>query len=366
MTIPLTWKRNMARPRRLKRADNTVWIEGVPTLTGWHKLPTFIGALEAALSVTEHPVSYINLLGLSGLAFRVRWYVGPDGPTGCPCSPTGETPVVWSALGRGTGWQLEPFDGDGWDASGMKHIVPRIVDSIDAGRPVIVVDADLNSAVIYGHKQDRVTFLVRTYYQDTMQCDVSGLGQSPALAVFLRDYAPPPPRADVLRAVLRDAVDAWQHETWDTTVSPCLRSGKAALEAWIDFYDCLDEMAQRVDRHKLLGHILWNYRHLYQARRGAAAFLEQAADDLPEARAELAQASAEYRREADLLATADDGSWDRMPEVRRMYFDHPQQWLDTPIDAWDETIRQRERAILEGALEIEERAIALFEKASGT
>ena len=28
----------------------------------------------------------------------------------------GETPVVWSAIVRGTGWQLEPFDGDGWDA----------------------------------------------------------------------------------------------------------------------------------------------------------------------------------------------------------------------------------------------------------
>ena len=166
----------MAPPTRLKRADNTLWIEGVPTLTGWRKLPTFVGALDAALSVTEHPVSYIDLLGLSGLAFRTRWYAGPDGPTGCPCSPTGETPMVWSAIGRGTGWQLEPFDGDGWNAPGMRRIVPRIVDSIDAGRPVIAVDRDLNSGVIYGHKQDRVTFLVRTYTQDTVQCERLGAG----------------------------------------------------------------------------------------------------------------------------------------------------------------------------------------------
>lgn len=364
----------MAPATRLRRADQTVWIEGIPTLTGWRRLPTFIGALEAALSVTEHPVSYIDLLGLSGLAFRVRWYVGPDGPTGCPCSPTGETPVVWSAICRGTGWQIEPFDGDGWDAPGMKRIVPRIVDSIDAGRPVIAVDRDLNSSVIYGHKQDRITFLVCTYAQDSVQCDVSGLGQSPALAVFLPHHAPPAPRAQVLRAVLRDAVDAWRHETWDTTVSPYLRSGRAALEGWIDFYNRLDEAmssvdAQRVSRHKLLGHALWNYRHLYQARWGAAAFLVEAADDLPEAREELEQAAAEYQREVDLLATAYDGSWGEMLEVRRAYFDrcharHSQDWLDTPLDAWDEAVRRRERAIMEGALEIEERAVALLEKAS--
>jgi hypothetical protein len=360
----------MAPPSRLKRADSTVWIEGVPTLTGWHKLPTFAGALEAALSVTEHPVSYTDILGLSGLAFRTRWFVGPDGPTGCPCSPTGETPVVWAAVSRGTGWQLEPFDGDGWDAPGMRRTVPRIVDSIDAGRPVIAVDVDLNSGVIYGHKQDRVTFFVRTYYAESVQCGVSGLGQNPALVVFLRHHAPPPPRANVLRTVLRDAVDAWQHETWDTTVSNYLRSGKAALEAWIDFYARLDEMGQRVDRHKLLGHVIWNCQHLYQARRAAAAFLAQVADDLPEARDELIQASAEYQQEADLLATAYDDSWGRMPDLRRAFFDrahtsHTQEWLDTPLDAWDETIRQRERTILEGALQIEERAIALLQMASG-
>jgi hypothetical protein len=359
----------MMTTAQLKRADNTIWIEGVPTLTGWHKLPTFVGALEAALSVTEHPVSYTDLLGLSALAFRVRWYVGPEGPTGCPCSPTGETPVVWSALGRGTGWQLEPFDGDGWDAPGMKRVVPRIVDSIDAGRPVIAVDKDLNSAVIYGHKQDRVTFLVHTYYQDAVQCGVSGLGQNPALAVFMRNYAPPAPRADVLRAALRDAVDAWQHETWDTTVSSNLRSGRAALEAWIDFYGRVDEMAQQVGQHRLLAHVLWNYQHLYQARHGAAAFLAQATDDLPEAQEALAQAAAEYQREADLLATAYDNSWNGMPDLRRAFFDrchtsHTQAWLDTPIDAWDEAIRRRERAILVEALQIERRAIGLLEKAS--
>jgi hypothetical protein len=53
-----------------------------------------------------------------------------------------------------------------------------------------------------------------------------------------------------------------------------------------------------------------------------------------------------------------------------VYFDdchtsHTQEWLDTPIDGWDETVRQRQRAIMEGALQIEERAIALLDRAAG-
>ena len=346
---------------RLRRQGDTTWIEGVPALTGWHKLPTFIGALEAALSVTELPVDYTDLLGLSGLAFRTRWYVGPDGPTG-------ETPMVWSALARGTGWQLEPFDADGWNTPTMRRLIPRIVDALDGGRPVLTVDRDLHSAVIYGHKRDQVTFLVRTYSQDTLACPVSELGQDPALVLFCRIHRDPPPPDERVRAALRDAVNAWQHPSWDTAVSENLRSGRAALRAWIAFYDRLGEMAQRVDLHTLLGHALWNYRHLCLARRGAAAYLERGAADLPGAAYELGQAQAAYAREADLLDRVHDGTWGRMPELRRVFVDECDAtlgpaWDGTPIDAWDSSVRRCEQALLQQALEIEETAIAWLQAA---
>jgi hypothetical protein len=353
---------------RLRRQGDTIWIDGVPALTGWHKLPTFIGALEAVLKVTEHPLDDVDLLGLSGLAFRTRWYVGPDGPTGCMCSPTGETPMVWSALARGTGWQLEPFDADGWNTPTMRRLIPRIVDALDGGHPVLTVDRDLHSAVIYGHKRDQVTFLVRTYAQASVACDVSELGQDPALVVFLRVHRDPPPPDEKQRAVLRDAVNAWQHPTWDTAVSDHLRSGRAALVSWIEFYDRLDEMAQQVDLHKLLGHAIWNYRHLWLARRGAAAYLMRAAVDLPDAAYELDQAQATYAQEADLLDTIHDGTWGQMPELRRAFFDECRgtlspAWADTSIDAWDGPARRREQALLRQALEIEETAIAWLQAA---
>jgi hypothetical protein len=276
--------------------------------------------------------------------------------------------MVWSAVSQATGWQLAPFDADGWNTPIMRRLIPRIVESIDSGRPVLTVDRDLNSAVIYGHKQDQVTFVVRTYADPSLVCNVSDLGQDPALVVFIRQHREPPPRAKLLRTVLRDTINAWEHERWDTAVSENLRSGRAALQAWIAFYDRLDEMAQHVTAHKLLGHAIWNYRHLCLARQGAAAFLARAVESLSDAAYELDQARATYAQESDLLAALEDSSWGQMHELRQIFFEvcHTainQAWLDTSIEAWDPATRQREQALLRQALELETTAVAWLQAA---
>lgn len=57
----------------MKREGDKVWIEGVPTLQwGKNRETTFAGALEAAPAVTRHPYTATQLMGFSGLAFRVR------------------------------------------------------------------------------------------------------------------------------------------------------------------------------------------------------------------------------------------------------------------------------------------------------
>jgi hypothetical protein len=186
--------------------------------------------------------------------------------------------------------------------------------------------------------------------------------------VFFRKHRDPPPPEERLRAVLRDAVHAWEHRTWDTAVSDHLHSGRAALQAWTTFYDRLDEMAQHVERHKLLGHALWNQRHLCQARLGAAAFLERACAHLPDAAYELEQARDTYAQEADLLDTLYDDSWGPMLDLRQTFFEAGQAtlgtaWLETPIDAWDRDVHAREQALLKQALEIEKTAVAWLQAA---
>jgi len=81
---------------KVKRDGAKVWIDDVPEL-GWGKGRgcTYAGALSAALAVTAHPVPYDDIMGLSGLAFRVRWWISATEPgkrLWCPSTPVGEFP----------------------------------------------------------------------------------------------------------------------------------------------------------------------------------------------------------------------------------------------------------------------------------
>ncbi len=51
---------------------DTALIQGLPKFGFPDKMSTYVGALEAALAVTEHPYDYTYLMGVSGLAFRTR------------------------------------------------------------------------------------------------------------------------------------------------------------------------------------------------------------------------------------------------------------------------------------------------------
>ena len=88
--------------------------------------PALKGSAEAALSVTHHPCSYSRLMGLSGMAFRMRWYVGRDGKGSCPSSPVGEFAEETAAMERATGERFVRFD-----AAGLRHngiVAPLVLD----------------------------------------------------------------------------------------------------------------------------------------------------------------------------------------------------------------------------------------------
>ena len=82
-------------------------LDNVPAL-GWGKGKecTFAGALEAAMAVTDHPCKYSDIMGFTSLAFRVRWFKGPDGRGICPSCAVGEMEEEIRAAERATGWPL--------------------------------------------------------------------------------------------------------------------------------------------------------------------------------------------------------------------------------------------------------------------
>jgi hypothetical protein len=75
-----------------------------------------------------------------------------------------------------------------------------------------------------------------------------------------------------------------------------------------------------------------------------------------------------YEREAATLDRIHDGSWGEMPALRNAFFAEgrgamSQAWYDTPLDAWDHSVQQREQTLVRQALEIEERAVACLQAA---
>ncbi len=109
-------------------------IDGAPTL-GWDRDRgcTFVGALEAALRVTDHPISYTDVMGWTGLAFRVRRWHDAAGQYWDPSSAYGEMPDELTALRNTTGWLIRyewrPYDQD------MPRFTEDIAGSIDEGMP---------------------------------------------------------------------------------------------------------------------------------------------------------------------------------------------------------------------------------------
>ena len=80
-------------------SSGKVWIDGVPRL-GWDfgKQCTFAGSLWAALAVTDHSWTYEDLMGVSALAFRTRWWRRDAEPGWCPSNPVGELPEEMAAI----------------------------------------------------------------------------------------------------------------------------------------------------------------------------------------------------------------------------------------------------------------------------
>jgi len=240
-------------------------LEKVPAL-GWErgKECTFVGALEAALAATACPCSYTNLMGFTGLAFRVRWWK----PTKeipqrwCASSAVGEMDEEILAAERATGWPMRvEFHPD---ERARQVGAPGLVASIDAGRPVLAYDGGLNMGVVYGYASDGQTILFQGY--DTGEKG----GEMPArnlgwMWLYLGEHRPGSGGQEAVRAALALAVNHWRRGSWKTGPGEYWY-GRAALERWRA--DLLDVSGLDEKQLKSLFHVnSFNYRTLRGGRR---------------------------------------------------------------------------------------------------
>ena len=278
------------QPKNVKRDGNKVWVEGVPSLGFDKHQCTYAAALAAATAVTERPCSYTHIMGVTGLAFRTRWYQGRIGQKWCPSSPVGEFPEEIDATQKATGWPLNVICAP--DNPNMGRFADDIVASIDIGRPVPAYEPGLNVDVIYGYKEGGKAVLLRDVFKGDIELPVEKLGW---MLFFLEDPKEPLSKKDAFLQGLRVAVANWQRPPRPSDKGEYLL-GDAALARWADDLGKLDGLNQ-ADKDSLQFVSNWCFWSMFDARATAVDFLQENMNELDgDARAAIGRAVELYRQ----------------------------------------------------------------------
>lgn len=318
---------------RVRREGDRVWIDGIPALRWGRNIDvTYVGALEAAFRESDRPLDTCDLLGDSALAFRLRWARQGDPLRWCGSGPCGEWPDERAALNKATGYAYD------WvfrkpDADEAK----RVVDAIDAGRPILAYALQYDMAIIYGYEDAGQTVLVRDYWakEDPHVMPLESVNEITAMLTQINEPAGP---AESLDAALRLAVKRWNAAPEGSHVSPdpYYFYGHDGYAQWIADLKRADELTpeQRGNLYFLNG---WTYGSLFTSRKDhAARYLRSRADLLGEAVASsLHEAAAVYERMNEFL-----GKWD--PSDPK--FGYVKQ---KPADTWSAQTRAAEAEHLE-------------------
>lgn len=329
-------------PSRVKTEGHRLWIDGVPKLAwGRSGSCTYVGALEAALAPTAHPFSYTDLMGLSGLAFRVRWYRRTDVAGWCPSSAVGEFPAEERAIADATGWTFRNINhmGDDETNSRMERHADELVHSIERGLPVVGYPdvQDLNVAVAYGFERaDGELRILWNRYSSPNEPFVNPVSRTgPWISIASQRADAKDRRRAILDSLLSPNWRARELPAHNPNVVASYLLGNAAFDQWIG--DLRDADFFLPEQRESLFFVSWFcFDALKDARTHAALFLSRSLSlfDGP-ARAAFERATAAYRREAEFLG-----------EVFSKGEEFLGPWTGKPMDLWTADMRKREVDIL--------------------
>ncbi|MBD3182845.1 hypothetical protein GF312_11180 [Candidatus Poribacteria bacterium] len=331
-------------PAEIKRENGKVWIKNIRNLKfGEGQDCTFAGAVAEAMKVSQHPYKYEDIMGLSGLAFRVRWCNDKTETKWCPSCAIGEMPDEQKNLIELTGWSLptEWLDADGRDNEKLRK---KIVASIDAGKPVVAYPEHWNMALIYGYEDNGKILLISDYMKDEHPAKLP-VEKLVGLQTYLGDHNNPHSYQDVLLKAMQNAVKNWKREKHNGGIEGReYWYGEAAFSAWINDLKEFDNLAEE-SQQGLDGINWWNYTSLYDARISAVKFLRSWSNVLGgEKREALKRAVKIYEYEVKVLEALLDDKWNSGEEQSR-----------------SEEVRLQEIRILKEALKLESKAISEIE-----
>jgi len=319
-------------------------LENIPKLAwGMRKECTYCGALEAALTLSDHPFDYHTIMGVKGLAFRTRWYQGtPDYMRWCGSSCVGEFPEEDQWFREATGWEFRVEAHLNEKQPNMGRFAQDVVKSINAGLPVLGYDKNWNIAVIKCYEDGGNTVLMQTYgHPDTVKQSLDDL---PGFLVLFRDFGKALPPKEMLLHSLRIAVGNWDRPKGlgDHMGRGEYEYGFRAFKHWAEDLGRYDEWTEK-ERESLFFVSWWCFCSLADARLAAVRFLRDRLDVMPG----LERVIALYEEEINLIAPP---SFER----KEVFFG---PWSGKSIADWTPEVRRKEQDLLLQAMEIEERAI---------
>ncbi|MBX3395703.1 MAG: hypothetical protein KF841_10080 [Phycisphaerae bacterium] len=320
-----------ARITRISEQPGSVRLDGLSPLVGFAhgKDCTFIHCLEVVTEGLGRPFGYDELMGVSGMAFRLqfrvdRWDVGNSDPL------VGESNL--DLLFEAVGWEYEVRIVRRDQMSEAAALRGQIAQSLDRSVPVLAANIirPEDWGIVVGYRADQ-QWLCRSYNNGALSTDAVANGW-PTAVVLLNRRTAPAARQNVLRASIRQAVDLFQRR----------QSGRYALGS--QAFDAWSRGLRSASDRSYLHPNAWTYVCLMDARAAAARYLRSIAREFGAQGKHLEAAAIIYEEELRILregyryVPSESSFPDSMP---------PQEMRDRQIDTLQRAKSHEEQAIAE-------------------
>lgn len=309
---------------------------------------SLMGCMEQVLYFLGDDYDFVELMGLSGAAFRIRLAfptttalmggrVHPGVSTDASIGP------YLNQLANTAGRSFE-IDGFFMHDQGKGPIIDRIRRTIDSGLPIIALNMcnDSRWGIIVGYDPDRLRqdklasdgLLARTY-NDKDPNQPSRPQHFPWNLLIPARARRTAMAQDQVRAALANAVADFATPTrtitgptgWFWNWKPEYRNGSAAYDAWIEDLadDAVDDLPPAQHTNYWQGTAVM-FDVLHNARSAAAAFLDRHADRFAgSSRDAIIQAAQGFRSLAQYM----EEHWGSFPYKRSGYIESNTGWLIT-------------------------------------
>lgn len=328
----------------IRREEDRVWLDGV---SGWFcgdKESSIHAAQEAVMQAVGEDVTYDDLVGVSGLAFRMQ--VSKEGL--CPSSPhsfCGYQCVERSV--QALPWAIRVFEAKPEDTEKVKEARQDVVESIDRGVPVQYGSEE--DGIIVGYQKEGEEWICLHPMRDGGTKTFVETQWPWGIAVFPEPKQEVPAPRELAVGALKQVVEMARAEEAEGYFV-----GFRAWEAYGQRLETLDQADDKARDEAMLGNA-WIYECLAQYRGVAGRYLRGVAGAFD------AEAADHLLRAADLYGKMSD-------EVLRdaencVVTVAPYAWALKEGETWTSDMRQAQIRRMDEAVSLEREAIQEIEQA---